>query len=296
MLKSSARAITIIALFFAATTGLFALGSREVPKIQVENPSPWYLSPTGTSPTADHAASVTFNVTMSMKSRSGYIPEYSIAIDNSGGRIVRDIVKTQKPDLGFFARLFSARKSFTLQKTIAWDGKDNAGNVVQDGRYDATITVTAQDGTKRVTSLGTFVVDTQAPEVTISAPDGLVLNPKGDGKHTSLPIDQTDGTVENLWTGTFYNSQGDPVRTYTWKDSAPKSFAWDGRDGAGKLVPDGQYLYRITSTDEAGNRSQNYQIAGITLNTEQTPISLALSNPYFSPNGDGIKDSSTFKL
>ena len=276
------------------TTALFALGNREVPQITVENPSPWYLSPTGTSATAKHSASVTFSVKMSMKSKAGYIPEYSVAIDSSSGKTVRDIVHKQKPDLGFFARLFSARKSFALKKTISWDGKDNNGTVVPDGKYTAKLTVIAQDGTKQDTNLGTFIVDTQPPQVTISAPKGLIFNPKG--KNSTITIDQTNGTVEKLWTGTFYDSSGQAVRTYTWKDSAPKSFSWDGRDDSGKILPDGHYLYRITSTDQAGNKSQNEQIGDIVINTDKTPIALSLSNPYFSPNGDGIKDTTTFEL
>lgn len=296
MLKLGKRAVFLYILVFATTAGLFALGSREVPQIQVQNPSPWYLSPTGTSETAKHTASVTFTVKMAMKSKTGYIPEYSIAIDDANGSLVRDIVYKQKPDLGFFARLFSPRKNFTLQKTVIWNGKDNRGNGVADGSYTAKLTVVSQGGTKRVVSLGTFVIDTQPPQVSISAPDGLIFDPTGNGKRTALKIDQINGTVETLWTGTFSNSGDKAVRTYTWTNSAPKSFTWDGRDNSGKLLPDGHYVYRITSTDQAGNTSPHYQINDIVINTEKTPISLILNNPYFSPNGDGIKDNSTFGL
>lgn len=296
MNKFLKRILLLSVIGLSVTAGAFAFGSREVPQVQVENPSPWYLSPTGTSPTAKHSASVTFSVKMAMKSKSGYIPEYSINIENPSGTVIKNIVEKQKPTLGFFARLFTPRKQFTIKKTITWDGKNNSGSVVSDGRYPARLTVYSPGGTKKETDLGTFVVDTQRPSVTIKAPDGLVFNPTGSGKKTSLRIEQTNGTVEQLWTGTFYNSSGQAVRTYTWHNSAPKSFSWNGRNNSGQVLPNGHYTYRISSTDRAGNQSPKYEISGIVINKQKTPISLTLTNPYFSPNGDGVKDTTTAEL
>lgn len=286
----------LVLAFLASGTLVFAGGAKEVPQIQTQTPSPWYLSPTGTSSTAKHTASVTFSVTMPMKSKTGYIPEYSVAIDNSSGQVVRNIVQKQQPDLGFFARLFAARKDFTLSKTIEWDGKDNSGAVVPDGTYAARLTVVAQDGTKQTTDIGNFIVDTQPPTVTISAPNGQYFNPKGTGPLSSFRIDQTNGTTEQLWTGQFLNASGQVVRTYTWQNSAPQSFSWDGRDSSGNLLPDGSYSYQISSTDQAGNQSQLYTINGIVLNTETTPVNLTLTNPYFSPVAGSPKPTTTIEM
>ncbi len=293
---SHIRKSLLLTILIAITTAsaLYAFGSREVPQIQVKTPSPWYLSPSGASSSAVHRVSVAFTVTMAMKSKTGYVPEYSVSIENASTNVVKDIVKRQKPDLGFFSRLFSARKSFTLEKTISWNGTDSSDRVVPDGNYPAKLTVFAQDGTRRTVDLGTFVVDTQAPSVTVDAPDGLVFDPTG--RRAKLQIDQTNGTVEQLWTGSFYNASDQVVRTYTWKNSAPQSFSWNGRDNNGRLLPDGHYTYRITSTDRAGNKSPSYQVGGIVINTQKTPVSLKLSNPYFSPNGDGVKDTTTIEL
>jgi len=295
----TARGLIFAALMVIAAgsgSSLYALGAKETPQMTVDTSSPWYLSPTGTSPSAKHTASVTVSVTMSMKSKVGYIPEYSLTVDNPDGTAVRAIVQKTKPDLGFFARLFSSRKQFTLTRTVSWDGKNNSGNVVADGTYPANLTIVAQDGTTQSTHIGDFVVDTQPPTASVSVPTGTEFNPAGTGARSKLQINQTNGSVEHLWIGTVADSAGTAVRTFKWRNIAPPDFTWDGTDDSGKLVPDGTYSYTLSSTDLAGNQSRIAPVSNIIVNTEKTPISIGLSNPYFSPNGDGVKDTTLIEL
>jgi len=71
------------------------------------------------------------------------------------------------------------------------------------------------------------------------------------------------------------------------------STAWNGRDPAGQLVPDGPYVVVATASDAWGNPPATVQ-AGLAL--DGTPPGLALTGPQngpilISPNGDGLNET-----
>ncbi len=262
---------------------LFAAGNKEVPQVQVQNSGPQYFNPLSSG--ANNHATLNFTVTLAVKSNKGYIPQYGLAIENQSGAVVKDISQTEKSDVGWLGALFMGYKQFTLTRSVTWDGKDSSGQIVPDGDYKASLIVQDSSGHKEETKVGDFVVITKPPVMTLSAPNGVIFNPTVSGRFSSLQVDQTDGTVEPLWTGVFENGAGQAVRTYTWQNSGPQSFAWDGKDDSGAPLPDGIYSYHVSSTDPAGNRSEDYSLSNITLSTEKAPVSVSVSNPYFSPSG-----------
>ncbi|HUX19924.1 MAG TPA: FlgD immunoglobulin-like domain containing protein [Spirochaetia bacterium] len=284
----------VVVFVCISTLSVFAAGNKEAPQISVQTSGPQYLSPNGDG--VKDTADLSFSVTLRVKSDKGFVPQYGLTIEDSSGSLVRTITETEKSDINWFVKIFTGYKDFTLKKTVTWDGKNDSGQVVPDGTYKAKLFVVDANGNKQSADLSNFIVDTKAPTVSISAPNGLLFSPNGDGNMDTLQIDQTDGTEEALWTGTFTDSGGTVVRTMKWENGAPKSFAWDGMDDNGKVVPDGTYSYTLSSTDLAGNKSKDYQITGILVNTTKTPITVALTEPYISPNGDGVKDTTSIEL
>lgn len=109
----------------------------------------------------------------------------------------------------------------------------------------------------------------------------LIFSPDGDGHKDTFTIPQK-GTVEPLWTGTFYSSSGTAVRTYEWKNSEPSNVSWDGKDDNGIVVPDGVYSYEIVATDKAGNKT-SAKVSNIIVNTEKPAINLTIGYNFFSP-------------
>ena len=271
---------------------LFAAGNKEVPQVQLQTSGPQYFNPLSSGP--NNHATLNFTVTLAVKSNKGYIPQYTLAIEDQSGKVVKDVTESEKSDVGWLGALFMGYKQFTLTRSVTWDGKDSSGQVVPDGDYKASLIVQDSSGHKQETKVGNFVVLTKPPVVSVSAPNGLIFNPTVTGKFSALQVEQTDGTTEPLWTGVFDDSAGQTVRTYTWKDSAPQSFAWDGKDDSGAAVPDGTYTYHVSSTDPAGNKSQDYTLSDIVLSTEKAPVSVSVNNPYFSPNG--AKSTTTISL
>ncbi|TVQ21961.1 MAG: hypothetical protein EA382_12785 [Spirochaetaceae bacterium] len=72
----------------------------------------------------------------------------------------------------------------------------------------------------------------------------------------------------------------------------PAVLLWDGRDQAGRLVPDGEYLLSVTVSDNRGNTGSGPERRVIVDNTPPR-ADVALAFPVFTPNGDGILDTLT---
>jgi flagellar hook assembly protein FlgD/outer membrane protein OmpA-like peptidoglycan-associated protein len=186
----------------------------------------------------------------------------------------------------------TARRSFSGQApvpaSVTFDGKDDAGARLAEGNYRASLNVVYRNGRTPNTDSPPFLLRVTPPSARVSAAYNE-FSPDGVGRKTALPVDQ-GGSSEVLWTGTFRSSAGQALRSLRWDESAPKSFAWDGRDDSGRLVPDGVYTYKLSSTDPAGNTG-SAALERIVVNTTATPAAVSIDDAAFSPNGDGVKDT-----
>ena len=225
-----------------------------------------------------------------------YVKGYRFVVTDSSGAAVRTILnKEDRPENRDFnnivARLAYLKEGIAIPPTIRWDGMSDSGTVVPDGTYHYHVEAWDDNGNLGKSPDGTVVVDDTPPSVTLSSPY-LIFSPDGDGNKDTLPIEQS-GSKEDLWAGTFRNIEGTAVRTYTWKDSQPPKFEWDGKMDAGVAAPDGVYSYQVAATDRAGNGGKA-ELDNIIIDTRATPIQLTIDVSYFSPNGDGVKDAVTF--
>ncbi len=227
-----------------------------------------------------------------------YVKGYRLIVSDAGGNAVRTIQnKEDRPEntdvKNIIARLAYVDTGITIPPTIRWDGKSDAGAVVPDGDYTYRVEAWDDNNNLGKSPTGHVTVDTTAPTVTATAAY-LIFSPDGDGNKDTLPIQQT-GSTEDLWTGTISNIAGDVLKTLSWENMAPPTFAWDGKTNDGALAPDGVYSYHVAATDRAGNAGAA-QIDNIIVDTRPTPVQLSIDISYFSPNGDGVKDTVTFQL
>jgi flagellar hook assembly protein FlgD/outer membrane protein OmpA-like peptidoglycan-associated protein len=262
---------------------------RTPPRIEADLSVPVYISP-GTASTQD-ALTVPLKV-----SDERYVKGCRLVVMDGQGRAVRRIQVADEGPSGkglrnLFDRLAAVKKSIKVPPSLTWDGRDDSGAVVPDGSYSYVLEAWDDNHNLARTSPGSVIVDTTPPSVTVSA-SYLEFSPSGESTKGTLPIQQV-GSVEDLWVGTVLDSSGKEVRQFRWTGESPQAFEWRGLDSSGKIVPDGAYSYRITSTDRAGNTGSAL-LEGIVVNTQATPVSLSTDLSAFSPNGDGIKD--TLKL
>lgn len=97
-------------------------------------------------------------------------------------------------------------------------------------------------------------------------------------------------SLTGSWTVSYLNSVGTTVRTYTGS-GVTASAAWDGKNGTGVAQPDGIYTYQLDVTSGSGAATSARGLVVVDHTRQLTLTNLAISQAYFSPNGDGIQDT-----
>ncbi|MFW5694656.1 MAG: FlgD immunoglobulin-like domain containing protein [Alkalispirochaeta sp.] len=171
-----------------------------------------------------------------------------------------------------------------------WDGRGRQGTVVPDGSYSVRLTVQYRHGNRPQAVSIPFEVDTEAPSATVTAED-TIFSPDGDGDKDSITIDQRS-SAEARWQGEIVAASDDTV-IRTWDFSGELSpLTWDGTDNDGAVAPDGEYLYRISGEDPAGNRVSS-STDRFEIDTREVDAAVRFGSAAFSPNDDGTQDTVT---
>ncbi len=203
------------------------------------------------------------------------VDRFSISLESERGEMVKEFTGNGTPREEYF-----------------WDGFSGDGRPLPDGRYRGKLRVIYEKGDISEAYSRHFTIDTQFPQVSLEAPFTL-FSPDGDGFKDSITLAQK-GSQEEQWTGVVTNQNGDIIREYQWKGNL-EDFSWDGTDGSGNKVSDGQYSYRVSATDRGGNSTEQ-RLDNITMNTVPTPVFITASATGFSPNGTGSHEDIAFEI
>jgi len=182
----------------------------------------------------------------------------------------------------FFNRLVSTKDSMTVPQKILWDGSDNSGGKLPDGKYKYYFYAwDARDNIAPVKT-GSIAIDSTAPVIDIWT-DSVIFSPNGDKNKDTLVIRQKIKTSPgDIWKGEVKNSAGITVAAFEWDGgSVPEKFSWNGTDSSGTVLPDGLYFYSISSTDKAGNRA-SAGLSEIILTTKMENADIRFEEKYFS--------------
>lgn len=126
-----------------------------------------------------------------------------------------------------------------------WDGRDNAGNVVPDGRYRPRLRV-VRDG-RTFLLANRIEVDTRAPTATVVSALPKVLTPDGDGRNDRVEVRyRLSERAQPL----LYVNGIVRVRGYARRPEGKLN--WYGKKGGRRLRP-GRYELRLAARDAAGN-------------------------------------------
>ncbi len=269
------RLFALVAFLAALSAGpLLAGGSGEIlpPSVEVTVPAESYISPEA-SPGVQDILYLPLGVTAADKM---VVKGYRAVVRDEQQRLVRtiEVADTRKP--GFFESLLTSiglKKKIALEvpEFVVWDGKDDQGGFVPQGRYSALIEAWDDKGNLGRTAPFHVTVDNTPPAVEVTLPY-RIFSPNGDGNQDLLIVEQK-GSVEDYWRGVLRDSRGTAVHEVTWEGSAPRNFSWNGRDALGARLPDGRYLYEISAHDRAGNLT-SARVEGLDLDTRVTTAAL----------------------
>lgn len=198
------------------------------------------------------------------------IVEWSVRIVNEAGESVKELTGDGVLD-GF-----------------VFDGLQENGEPFPDGVYTARMDVVYRNGNRPRSVTPQFRIDTAAPSAEVEIPDAI-FSPDEDGQKDRLEIVQT-GTEEDEWTAEITDQDGRTVFSQKWYGKLPETFVFDGYGSDNQVLPDGEYVYKLSAVDAAGNAGESRAVA-FTVDTKKSAVELKTDYAAFSPNGDGIKES-----
>lgn len=279
--KTALRACAFAFCMFSAAYSVFAESAKTV-----------YISPNNDG--VQDQLVVPFSV-----NEKRYVSEWSFVITDESGKVVRTIGnKEVRPEkltfITFFKQLFKPKQGVLIPDSLIWNGVSDAGETVPDGTYFYYATAADDNGNVNKTSLYTVIVDNSEPVIELTQPSEA-MKTFGAGNKADVTIRQT-GSAEDLWTAEILDNSGKVVRTFTWKDSKPSDFTWDGKNNDGAAVKEGVYSYRISAVDRAGNKSPAVQVSNIIYDAVPRSVNMTVAGSPFSPNGDGVKDTVSVEL
>jgi flagellar hook assembly protein FlgD/flagellar motor protein MotB len=275
-------------------TWTVGVADKNPPVITFDYPEPAWISPNNDGK-ADY---LEFPITIKDER---YVMEWVFEITDEDGESVRvyrnkEIRPETQGVQNVISRLRSVKAGVEVPPTMRWDGILESGEVAQDGKYFFTIMAKDDNGNTAKSGPYEVNVDCTPPEIILTpfADEMNIFAPGGGGSKNTLTIGQR-GSREDLWEGGIYDASSVRVKTFDFVNQEPVTVVWDGTDDSGTIVPDGVYNYRISSTDKAMN-SGEASLENIIVNTIRPVVGLAITDAFFSPNGDGIKDTESLIL
>jgi flagellar hook assembly protein FlgD len=208
---------------YALSVSMWSVSVDTVPPTISSN----YVSPTVFSPNDGQTAIIFYNI-----SENALL---TTKIYDSSDNLI-DTVQSDSPKYGQF-------------QWAIWDGKDSSGKVVKDGIYTYKINATDFAGFVSNQLTGTVTVSNYPVVYNISeSPD-----PFRPG-YNSCVIKYSLSKDSNLALK-IYNSNNSWVDTIfsSYVTAGDKSVSWDGKNGYGKVVSDGEYTYKFFVLDSKNN-------------------------------------------
>lgn len=176
--------------------------------------------------------------------------------------------------------LWSRTGRAPLPASLTFDGRDQLGRNLPDGRYQAVLSANFNNGNSGESPALGFDLDTAPPQGTLK-----VFRPVyGGPTRPALPVDFVgDGNVE--WTLEALTADGKAVRTFSLGELGQASVEVPTTDTFGKTIPDGTYTLRATAHDKAGNRGTTELL--VTKDTRPRKVGLSPSSPVLVPGNSG---------
>lgn len=133
--------------------------------------------------------------------------------------------------------------------SLRWDGRDDSGTIVPDGRY--RLRVHLEDAHRTIVIPNEIEVDTRRPELVLVSAAPVVFSPDGDGRRDRVEIvyeTDEDAALSILVDG-ILGAEGRVRR------KGERRAAWNGRIGARQPEPGG-FMLVLRVRDRAGNLSE----------------------------------------
>ncbi len=140
---------------------------------------------------------------------------------------------------------------------IQWDGKDNLGKMIDDGKYFMVAYVEFENGEKAKSEKYDLIIDSTPPVVNFSM-ENVPFSPDGDGENDNLKINLNfkDFVGFDRAILRIYDPDKRLFKEFLIKESN-KTIFWNGRSESGELVESAQdYQCEIEAFDKLSNSTR----------------------------------------
>jgi flagellar hook assembly protein FlgD len=174
---------------------------------------------------------------------------------------------------------------------IIWDGFNDGGNTLRDGRYTYSLSVSDRADNIGVSNAAEINIDTSIADLKLTVREKM-FSPNGDGKMDTVTIEP----ILSIKTGivsyilTIRDKNGRAVKTYSGKETAPRTVVWDGKNETGKYIPDGTYYGELEVSYVNGTKPIAQSDSFIS-DTAAGEVFLEIEYASFSPEGNGNRDT-----
>lgn len=175
-------------------------------------------------------------------------------------------------------------------KKFEWDGTNNQGSPVPDGRY--LYQVSAQDaaGNFGISAPIEIRVDNRVTSLSVKPTlrwyrSGVVRSSVKQQFELGLGLNEG---VES-WALEIHSSDGTLVKNFKGSSNPPPTIDWDGKTNSGQFALDGDYYGLFVVNYLKGDRPQ-LRSDLFSIDTKAPEISVSANDTLFSPDGDGFKD------
>ena len=215
--------------------------------------------------------------------------------EKSGNKLVEWAV-TVKDAAGKTVRTYNQKTDGAIPPSaIVFDGTDDSGKQLKDGKYQAVVTAKYLNGYEPAPiSSPILVLDTEKPAAQISTSEKIFGAGTKDTVTFKISTVPSDGATVPSWKGEIQSTDGKIVRSYDFGEYPPAEVVWNGIASDGNIAEKGQYRFVLTGTDLAGNVGKSQTTEPVTFDTTEAKLLLAMSDTAFSPNGNKVKDTITF--
>jgi len=177
-----------------------------------------------------------------------------------------------------------------------WDGTDNAGTPAPAGTYSYSLTSTDEAGNVAdPIILEGIILDLTQTTVALVL-DKPAISPDGNGINDFMTVYMDQAVKEGIesWEWQILNNDGLVYWKVTGQGDVPKAVVFNGNDSDGNPMPEGDYNFVYKVFYRNGNRPS--ALESFVIDVTAPEISFTVTNPVFSPNGDGLKDDAEIKF
>jgi hypothetical protein len=139
-----------------------------------------------------------------------------------------------------------------------WDGRDDDGNLVEDGTY--RMRVVRRDESRVIDSAKEITIDRRPPEVTLRSAEPSVVATGLPGETPSVRLRYRGPKNRAPVFRVFRTDDGKPHIVRRFRGGPNRAAVWDGQVSTGPErtapAPEGDYAFTVAVRDRAGNQTE----------------------------------------